>query len=260
MEILAFDICGKFAHFRKFYSNSSALTHFIPPRTTVAGMIAGILGIERDAYYETFSSENCDIGIRLLTRVKKSIQKLKYLKVEHPNHLNGSFFDPNKKKYISNTMVPFEFLIPMDVKEENSIISYRCYYRSKNEKTGMHFEKLKKQLHNKKKCHFPLSMGTANFSAFIGNIILYEGRECRTDDCVSIDSSIPVSCLRDFPRNPEYHLIQESLPMEFDKNRNLKKHSQILFNLNCEPLHVKLASEYFLLQNKNYSENILFLN
>jgi len=86
MEVITFDVCGKFAHFRKFYSNSSALTHFVPPRTTIIGIIAGILGIERDTYYEEFSLANCDIGVRLLTRVKKSIQKLKYLKVEHTNN------------------------------------------------------------------------------------------------------------------------------------------------------------------------------
>ena len=64
MEILAFNIRGKFAHFRKFYSNSSALSYFIPPRTTIIGLIAGMLGLERDSYYEDFSLDNCDTGVR----------------------------------------------------------------------------------------------------------------------------------------------------------------------------------------------------
>lgn len=30
MDILAFDISGKFAHFRKFFANNTALTYSIP--------------------------------------------------------------------------------------------------------------------------------------------------------------------------------------------------------------------------------------
>ena len=42
MKILTFRLQGKMAHFRRYYSNSSALTYTIPPRTTVLN-IAGLL-------------------------------------------------------------------------------------------------------------------------------------------------------------------------------------------------------------------------
>ena len=51
MDLLVFDISGKFAHFRKYYTNSSSLTYLVPPRTSIYGLIAGILGLERDSYY-----------------------------------------------------------------------------------------------------------------------------------------------------------------------------------------------------------------
>jgi len=35
MEILSFDIVGKFAHFKKYYANNTALSFSIPPRTTI---------------------------------------------------------------------------------------------------------------------------------------------------------------------------------------------------------------------------------
>ncbi len=260
MEVLAFDVRGKFAHFRKFYSNSSALTHFIPPRTTIIGMIAGILGVERDTYYEDFSMENCDIGIRMLSRVRKSVQKLKYLKVERMNDLNGSYFQSSQNMYISNTMVPFEFLSPLKIRGTGSFVAYRFYYRPKTDKNMPHFEKLKQQLNRGKECCYPVSFGTANFTAFIDSFILYEDAETvRAEGKISVDSAIPLDCLKEFPDNGNCHLAQETLPMDFDKNRYLKTHSQVLFDLNCNSLNVNLKSDYFLLSRNNRKESILFL-
>ncbi|HBM79479.1 MAG TPA: CRISPR-associated protein Cas5, partial [Clostridiaceae bacterium] len=59
MQVISLHFKGKMAHFRKYYSNSSALSYFIPPRTTIIGIVAGFLGYERDTYYEDFSLENC---------------------------------------------------------------------------------------------------------------------------------------------------------------------------------------------------------
>lgn len=262
MEILAFNVSGKFAHFRKFYSNSSALSYFIPPRTTIIGIIAGILGLERDSYYEDFSLDNCDIGIRTLRRIKKSIQRLKYLKVESPNDLNGSYFDKNQKMYTANTMVPFEFLSPLNLREKNSFVSYRFYYLSKTETHRPHFEKLKQRLEEGGNCHYPISFGTANFTAFIEDFSFYTNEEVelkKTDASVFIESAIPLTCLEELPNNHNYHLIQETLPMDFNRDRYLLKHSEIIFNLNCEPLSVKLKSNYYSLNKNDQKENILFL-
>ena len=259
MEVLSFDVCGKFAHFRKFYSNSSALTHFIPPRTTIIGMIAGILGLPRDSYYENFSLENCDIGIRLLSRVRKSIQKLKYLKVEHVNDLNGSYFQASQNMYIANTMVPFEFLSPLNIRRQNSFVSYRFYYHSKTDTNRTHFEKFRQKL-DEEECYYPISLGTANFTAFISNYLLYENVETeKSEGSITIDSAIPLNCLKEFPDNADCHLVQETLPMEFNNERYLKKHSEILFDLDCKPLNAKLKSNYFSLIQSEQRENILFL-
>lgn len=262
MEILAFNIRGKFAHFRKFYSNSSALSYFIPPRTTIIGIIAGMIGLERDSYYEDFSLDNCDIGVRTLNRIKKSIQRLKYLKVESPNDLNGSYFDKNQKMYTANTMVPFEFLLPQNIRKKDSFVSYRFYYRSKTEKNKRCFGQLVQQLKHETKFYYPISFGTANFTAFIDGFTLYNSNNVeiiKSDNSACINSAIPLTCLKEFPTDTNCHIIQETLPMDFSRDRYLKKHSEIIFNLTCEPLTVKLNSYYYSLSKNNQKENILFL-
>lgn len=64
MKFLVFDLKGKFAHFRKFYTNSSSLSYLVPPRTVIEGMVAAILGFERDSYYDMFSAENLLVAVQ----------------------------------------------------------------------------------------------------------------------------------------------------------------------------------------------------
>ena len=59
MKIIVFDIKGKFAHFRKFYTNSSSLTYGIPPRTAICGILAAILGLERDSIMKSLVLRKC---------------------------------------------------------------------------------------------------------------------------------------------------------------------------------------------------------
>jgi CRISPR-associated protein Cas5h len=91
MEILQFDISGKFAHFRKYYANNTALSYSIPPRTTIMGVLAAILGKPRDSYYEEFSSKNIRIGISLKVPVKKNFHRLNFLSIKSLGDMSKSF-------------------------------------------------------------------------------------------------------------------------------------------------------------------------
>ncbi|MCX8153608.1 MAG: CRISPR-associated protein Cas5, partial [Candidatus Bathyarchaeota archaeon] len=62
IKLVVFDAKCFFAHFRKHFSTTSSLSYSFPPRTTIAGMMAAILGYDRGAYYTTFSSEKCRIA------------------------------------------------------------------------------------------------------------------------------------------------------------------------------------------------------
>jgi CRISPR-associated protein, Cas5h family len=81
-KILIFDLVGMFAHFRKFYTNSSSLSYAFPPRTVITGLLAGILGYERDKYYEEFSSENCSVGLAIKNPIRKLVQTVNYIRTK----------------------------------------------------------------------------------------------------------------------------------------------------------------------------------
>ncbi len=103
-------------------------------------------------------------------------------------------------------------------------------------------------------------MGTANFTAFISSYKLHTNPVKKHNrEKVSIDSVIPLNYLIEFPQNGNYHIVQETLPMDFNKDRYLTTHSEVIFDLNCNPLNVNLSSKFLSLHNNGKSENIVFL-
>lgn len=81
-DLLTFQLTGKLAHFKKYYSNVSSLTYEVPPRTVITGILASILKMPRDTYYEAFTPDQSKIGVQLLSPVRKQITCMNYVKKE----------------------------------------------------------------------------------------------------------------------------------------------------------------------------------
>lgn len=60
---LSFTIESDWGHFRRIDRTVTKQTYRLPPRTTVAGMLAAIAGVHRDGYYETFADSVSAIAI-----------------------------------------------------------------------------------------------------------------------------------------------------------------------------------------------------
>ncbi len=105
-KIIGFQLSGKFAHFRKFYTNSSSLSYSLPPRTVICGMLASILKISRDEYYDLFSPENMKISVVIDedTKLRKITQSINYLHDKYFNLLIG------KAGKVQHSQCKFELL------------------------------------------------------------------------------------------------------------------------------------------------------
>ncbi|AKH97359.1 type I-B CRISPR-associated protein Cas5b [Halanaeroarchaeum sulfurireducens] len=60
---LSLTVSGPWGHFRRVEGNVVKQTYRIVPRTTVAGLLAAILGIGRDEYYDLFGPDSSWIAI-----------------------------------------------------------------------------------------------------------------------------------------------------------------------------------------------------
>lgn len=63
-------IRADWGHFRRIDRTVTKQTYRIPPRTTIAGLLAAIAGLDRDSYYDAFSLDRSAIGIEVLEPVR----------------------------------------------------------------------------------------------------------------------------------------------------------------------------------------------
>lgn len=228
MDFLVFDLKGKFAHFRKFYTNSSSLSYSVPPRTTLEGLIAAVLGYERDSYYEILNSEKLNIGLRKLSPTRKIVQSLNYIKATSASHV---------VKPKEHTQVPFEIVTSDDNLE------YRAYVNHVDE--GI-MEELEDRLRNNRFYYVPY-FGVASFNLSIEFKGRFHGSPKINEDFVEISSIVRRSLIKEggLDVNIEGILVKEKMPRDFLKDRIVKEIEDYIFEEGGRPLRVKLSSNYY---------------
>jgi CRISPR-associated protein Cas5h len=254
MDIASFDIVGKFAHFRKFYSNSTALSFTTPPRTTIMGMLAAMAGRGKEAYYDDFSSERLLLGLDTPVRLKKTIHRLNHLKIEKDSDFRGGRDD-------KHTQTPFEVVTGADVRRD--FVRYRIYVAGALESEGAEtLREIYDALENRRSV-FNLSLGVANFVASVENVRFdydAERRVANSED-VELRSAVNVETLErlnykvesEEEREIYQYIEEEQLPADFkaDGDREVRKMNRILYLMGDAPLKARISGEYFHIASRN---------
>jgi len=249
MKILSFCINGKMAHFRKYYSNSTALSYLIPPVTTLKGILAGLLGYERDSYYDIFSNVHCRTAILIKRPLKKMTQSMNLLKVESLNDLNGA-----GKNHTQNDT---EFIIPKSIRED--YLSYQILFSHDDTllmkgladclTAGTDYYRSKA---------IALALGSSACGGWIDQVqtVELEARVSRGEE-LDFYSAVVLNKVEKIGLGSldNAFLAKEESITEFDAQRQITKASKqdILVNTMQLPLvlSLKKASEYFVFENQN---------
>ena len=225
MKIAVFDIEGRFAHFRKFYTNSSSLSYSVPPRTTIEGIIGAILGYERDSYYKKLSSERLHISVKKNKPTRSITQTLNYIKATSAAQL----YAPQE-----HTQIPFEIISGWG---EDSV-SYRIYAASEES----YMDELRDRLAAERYV-YPPSLGTVFFQGYIKNVPCLDILTEESDSYVSIDSVVPLCNIEEIEIG-DYQLIKEKMPRDFDENREIKRAETYIFDQRGYPVRFKVKDHY----------------
>lgn len=265
MEILSFTITGKLAHFRKYYANNTALSFSIPPRTTLMGLVAGVMGWPKDSYYEKLSSEHFRFGVRVLTPIKKSFQRLNYLSIKKTGDISKSL-DSDFRGRGGRIQTPFEVVSGFNLTKDN--VTYQVFLCPIDRENPTYSEI--KEYFNKQKPVFNLSLGPANFQASLQDVEIITDsqiKQIQTDEFVEVHSAIPSSHVEELHFKKEdaeqYNFVEEDMmPGEFigDNNREVKTMNRLLFSTTNHPLRVKLNTPYFKVTTQNELLNIQFMD
>lgn len=247
MKIISFHLRGKMAHFRKVYSNSSALSYTIPPRTTIIGIIAGLLGRHRDEYYEEFALDRCHVAVASCSSIKKNMQKLNLLMVKKANDFNGS------AEYHSQTAT--EFIIPQSIRD--GFIDYKIWLHHKDKYIMKEIEKTMVAGSGGYRSYgISIGLGTAFNLGWLENCTTVEGEEINEENDKPILSVIPSRKLVEILSDPilegGYRLIKEEIPLEFDSQRCITERGlgNMVISLNSKPVPARMNS-YIQLEDGN---------
>jgi CRISPR-associated protein Cas5h len=249
-HLLCFDWCGKMAHFRKFYANSSALSYSIPPRTTVLGLLAAILGLERDTYYDTI--DQWLIGIETLSPVRKIFQKFNYLKFNDSVKLDEFAGIADNRTQIST-----ELLLPTNLRTD--LVRFRIYV-GVLDANDENFAQLQQQLANNNSV-YGVSLGTANLLAHIENYqnnINFEHLSVDNETSVTIKTAMRTSQITLADNWNDVTLEQDVFPLRLklaDAQSSTKTRIASEIDTLIYPLHGKPVNVYC--QHTNHLYNIL---
>ena len=263
-ELISFDWCGKMAHFRKFYSNASALTHTIPPRTTVLGLLASIAEIERDSYYFGNKNEvfnNLKIGIQILNPVRKINQKFNYLRVVKDGASEESLATDFNDLYISRgysnrKQVSTELIVPHSIRDKDALVKYRIFVGFPDSDEPI-FARLKTNL-TREYYPFGICLGAANMLGFIAQPNGIEPIDFRvgvhTSNFVEVIGAIDEDLVSEIDRDYNFSIEHDLFPTSFSLNKELKgrianETRVLLYSSDESPLRLKLHP----------SESVLFL-
>ncbi|MEM1992017.1 MAG: type I-B CRISPR-associated protein Cas5b [Candidatus Caldarchaeum sp.] len=234
IKLAVFDAKCFFAHFRKHFSTTSSLSYPFPPRTTIAGMMAAMLGYDRDAYYPIFSSEKCRIALQIRTPIRRITSTVNYLMTDKPVTLS-------KLRGIGGqAQVHMEMLVS-DTYELHQL-SYRVFFNHED----MDLLKEITERVRRRRFVYPPSLGTVNNIAELEYVDLVDAEVYRPNGEVEIYTVVPVSALRRvLPQHERRIFIEELVPADFTEDRRLKREENYIYEGEGRPIKVIVDGEVF---------------
>ena len=226
MNIVVFDIWSDYGHFRRGYTTTSPLTYPFPTRTALAGIIAAILGMERDSYYDVLGEGNSLFALQILNPIKKVTMNQNLVDTKQ-----GYFLWDNGGQ---RTQIPFEYL-----KDPH----YRVFVWLRDAEL---FDKLCDFV-RQRKTTFTLYMGItehiAQFSPYRGGCLRAERR--RNEKKAIIHSIGPLPAKINVSSLGDSIIGYAKVPGFFEgKNRGVKKYLEFYYEETGKPLEV-IGVDYY---------------
>jgi len=161
MEVLVFDLLAKYAYFKVPEGTRSNFSFPFPPRTTIIGLIAAIMGETRNKYWLDERYHELQIAVEILNKSSTYGIKMNYWRTKSVSTIGGreidmkimiaSGSDANDRGY--TTQVKFDYLTD---------VAFRVYISSSSDI----FSELTQRIMNNK-YYYPPYLGHANLLAEI---------------------------------------------------------------------------------------------
>lgn len=230
------DLQGKFAHFRRFYTNSSSLSYPIPPPTVIRGLVAGALGWERQEYPERLKDLVIGIGIR--KPVRSILQTVNALMIK-----DGS--DQELRGFKARTQIPTQLFLPETPQEEWERTAL-CYRLLLLPPPTLTVAELAKALRSPV---YPPALGSAFCLGWFSEVTIEEGEVGEADSDFheyygALDASLldEIDLSDSLPRGGSRitrRLSRERYPFLLDSTRRLLEARDLVIDLRGNPIRAR---------------------
>jgi CRISPR-associated protein Cas5h len=229
---LSFEVRGPWGHFRRVEGNIVKQTYRIIPRTTVAGLIAAMLGIKRDGYYDLFGPEGSAIAIEPVEELRTVNMPMNTLSTAA-----GDLTSLNPRGKIS-----IKLPNPAKLRQQHNYEvlvdpAYRIDVALADEKR---YEQLKEAL-EAGKSHYVPSLGLSEYLAEIEYHGEFEIESGPPTGEVTVDSAVP-DAIDDVILVPETRCQVEESPAFMtadEEGRTTTTYTTYTYNPDAGPLQVR---------------------
>lgn len=242
------DLIGPLAHFRKFYTNSSSLSYDFPPRTALMGIVAAVLGWERDTYYEELGLQRARFAVVVKVPVRRIMQTVNYVRTKEED-LNRM----RKLEVARGTQVPLEILVPAG---ESPHLKFRMYFAHQDQ--GLVREWVTRL--RMRKAYYPLYFGLTEFIAQAR--FLYEGEPEAIHppgEEVAVHSVLNATFLNKPLLRGDVTLNREKAPLSFGPGRQLLPTASFIYEVASRPVSAILSCAAYTFSLPDGQETVTFM-
>lgn len=225
--------------FRKFYTNSSSLSYAFPPRTTIAGLIAGLLGYERDAYSEDLGPEQCDLAVSVRVPVRRVMQTVNYVMTEARSSVwarNAGGFDGSA----GGIQTPVEWVFPA---LDEPRLRYRIFVHHRDPAFA---ERLSGTLRDGSYV-YPPYLGMSECLGDVEHVATLADWELSAKDGeVALSTVVPSAAIAGSPRlEAGTQIVKERIAFALGADRKLLCIGDVLYERNCSPIIARIGRPAF---------------
>ena len=211
---LSFTVSAPVAHFRKVETSTTRLTYGLPPRTTINGMLAAMLGLEVNSYYELFNLTNSALSINVETPLREMSMPIKHRNTdtERMTAESGGGLTLEYEKHPAEMDGDEEKLTQRVAHTVLRDVSYRINVWLNSEP---HYNELRDRLEDGESYYTP-SLGLSECLASISYHGEFSPTPVEADTTVEVDSAAPASA-GDLNITPDTALTREQTPAEMEQ-------------------------------------------
>jgi CRISPR-associated protein Cas5h len=229
---LSFTVSGPWGHFRRIEGNIVKQTYRIIPRTTVAGLLAAVLGIERDGYYDLFGPDASAIAIEPVRELRTLNMPMNTLSTA-----NGDL-----RSFNSRGSVSLKLPDPTKLRQQHNYeVLVEPAYRIDIALADDEYHRKLRETLASGKSHYVPSLGLSEYLAEIdyhGEFAVEPGSNAGT---IAVDSAVP-DAVDDVVLDANTRCQVEESPafMTTDgSGRTTRAFTSYTYNPDAEPLHIR---------------------